>query len=145
MFSVRVFTAPLGSGFQLCSVLGLHIHRLLSSLAGTFRCSSRAELIDFQLPNSKKVKKSMLFYGRLSVGQSVLVSSPRPDFCCCQKVAGLPIWGALSGERTGLPFTIAAGSSQRNHSRVRVPPDSWPYFTVSDNAQSTYVTSARNA
>jgi hypothetical protein len=37
MFSVTVFTALLGSGFQQCSVLGFHIQRLLSSLAGTFQ------------------------------------------------------------------------------------------------------------
>jgi hypothetical protein len=32
-------------------------------------------------------------------------------------------------ERTGLSYTIAAGLCQRSHSRVRVPRDSWPYFT----------------
>jgi hypothetical protein len=30
-------------------------------------------------------------------------------------------------------FTIAAGLCQRSHSRVRIPRDSWPYFTVSDS------------
>jgi hypothetical protein len=43
------------------------------------------------------------------------------------------MWGALSDERTGLPFTIAAGPRQRSHSWVQVPRDSWPYFTVSDS------------
>jgi hypothetical protein len=42
------------------------------------------------------------------------------------------MWSALSDERTGLSFTIAAGSRQRSHSRVRVPRNSRPYFTVSD-------------
>jgi hypothetical protein len=42
------------------------------------------------------------------------------------------MWGALSDERTGLSFTITAGTSQRSHSRVPVPWDSRPYFTVSD-------------
>jgi hypothetical protein len=42
------------------------------------------------------------------------------------------MWGALSVERTGLSFTIAAGPSQRSHSRVRAPWDSRSYFTVSD-------------
>jgi hypothetical protein len=41
------------------------------------------------------------------------------------------IWCALSDERTGLSFTLAAGPRQRSHFRVRVPYDSWPYFTVS--------------
>jgi hypothetical protein len=36
-------------------------------------------------------------------------------------------------ERMGLSFTIAAGPRQRGHSRVRVPRDSWPYFTLSDS------------
>jgi hypothetical protein len=43
------------------------------------------------------------------------------------------MWGALSDERTGLSFTIAAGPRQRSHFRIRVPWDSWPYFTVSDS------------
>jgi hypothetical protein len=43
------------------------------------------------------------------------------------------MWGALSGERTGLPFIIAAGPRQRILSWVRVQRDSWPYFIVSDS------------
>jgi hypothetical protein len=57
----------------------------------------------------------------------------RPDFYYCLRLAGLLIWGALSDERTGLSFTIAAGSRQRSHSCFRVPRASWPYFTVSDS------------
>jgi hypothetical protein len=45
----------------------------------------------------------------------------------------LLMWGALSDERTGLSFIIAAGPRQRSHSRVRVPWNSLPYFTVSDS------------
>jgi hypothetical protein len=56
----------------------------------------------------------------------------RPDFYYSRTVAGLLMWGALSDERTGLSFTIAAGSSQWSHSQVWVPWDSRPYFTVSD-------------
>jgi hypothetical protein len=56
----------------------------------------------------------------------------RPDFCYHRIFAGLLMWGALSDERTGLSFTIAAGPSQRSHSQVRAPWDSRPYFTVSD-------------
>jgi hypothetical protein len=48
--------------------------------------------------------------------------------------------GALSDEITGLPFTIAASPRQRTHSRVRVPGDSWPYFTVSDSRPPTWRT-----
>jgi hypothetical protein len=60
------------------------------------------------------------------------VWSLQPDFYCCQRVAGLLIWGALSDDRTGLSFTIAPGFRQRSHFRVRVPWDTWPYITVSD-------------
>jgi hypothetical protein len=57
----------------------------------------------------------------------------RPDFYYCQTIAGLLMWGALSDERMALSFTIAAGSRQYSHFRVRDPWDSWPYFTVSDS------------
>jgi hypothetical protein len=57
----------------------------------------------------------------------------RPDSYYCQTVAALLKWGALSDERTGLSFTIAAGPRQRSHSLVRVPWNSRPYFTVSDS------------
>jgi hypothetical protein len=55
-----------------------------------------------------------------------------PDFYYRRTVAGLLMWSALFDERTGLSFTIAAGSSQRSHSLVRAPLDSRPYFTASD-------------
>jgi hypothetical protein len=63
----------------------------------------------------------------------------RPDFYCRTEygirltVTFLIPWGALSDERTSLSFTIAAGSCQRSHSRIRVPWDSRPYFTVTDS------------
>jgi hypothetical protein len=57
----------------------------------------------------------------------------RPDFCYCQTVASLLMWGALSDERTGLSFAIAADPQQRSHSQVPIPWDSRPYFTVSDS------------
>jgi hypothetical protein len=55
---------------------------------------------------------------------------PRQDFYYCQTAVGLLMWDALSDERTGISFIIEAGPRQRSHSRVRVPLDSWPYFTV---------------
>jgi hypothetical protein len=57
----------------------------------------------------------------------------RPDFYYCHTVTGLLMWGALSDERTGLSFTTAAGPRQCSYFRVRVPLNSWPYFTVSDS------------
>jgi hypothetical protein len=81
--------------------------------------------------------KSKLCYDRRSVGQSVLVSSTHlgltTRFLLVETVAGLLMWDALSDERTGLPFTIAAGPRQRVLSWVRVPRESWPYFTVSNS------------
>jgi hypothetical protein len=61
----------------------------------------------------------------------------RPDFYYCQTVAGLLMWCALSDERTGLPFRIAAGPRQRSHFRVRVL---WvsSYFTDSDSRLPFY-------
>jgi hypothetical protein len=43
-----------------------------------------------------------------------------PDFYYCQTVAGFLMWGALSDERTGMSFTIAAGPRQLIHFRVPV-------------------------
>jgi hypothetical protein len=47
---------------------------------------------------------------RRSVGQSNKTPTwgLRPDFYYCQTVGGLLMWGAVSDERTGLSFTIAA-------------------------------------
>jgi hypothetical protein len=62
----------------------------------------------------------------------------RPDFYCRTEYARrltvtfLVPWGALSDERTGLSFVCAAGPCQRSLSRVLVPLDLQPYFTVSD-------------
>jgi hypothetical protein len=42
------------------------------------------------------------------------------------------MWGALSDERTGQPFTIDAAPRQRSR-WVQVPQNLWPYFTVSDS------------
>jgi hypothetical protein len=59
---------------------------------------------------------SLLLACYLPAGQSASLSwcqAPiwdlRPEFYYYQTVAGLLMWGALSDERTGLPFTSAAG------------------------------------
>jgi hypothetical protein len=71
-------------------------------------------------------------------GQSVSLSRNKhpsvglgPDSYHCERFACLLMWSALSDERTGLSFTIAASPRQGSHSRVQVPWDSWPYFTIS--------------
>jgi hypothetical protein len=52
-------------------------------------------------------------------------------FITCVTVTVLFLLGALSDERAGLSFVFAAGPCQRSLSRVRVPWDPRPYFTVS--------------
>jgi hypothetical protein len=84
--------------------------------------------------------KSKSCYDRRSAGQFVLVSSTHlvltTRFLLLSDSCGLFIWGAHSDERTGLPFTTAAGPRQRSHFWVWVPRDSWPYFTVLDSRLS---------
>jgi hypothetical protein len=59
-------------------------------------------------------------------------SGAQDQISISQAAAGLLMWGALSDERTGLSFVIAAGPRQRSHTRVlRVPQDSWLYFSAS--------------
>jgi hypothetical protein len=74
--------------------------------------------------------KSKLCYDQRSVGQSVLVSSTHLELTNrLLSAADLLMWDALTGERTGLSFTLAAGPRQRGQPWVRVPPS--PYFTFS--------------
>jgi hypothetical protein len=77
----------------------------------TLKSSREIDRLGF--PSTKYSSQSR--YGRQSVGQSVLVSSPiwgpRPDFCYCQTVAVLFMWGSPSDERTGLSFTALKISS----------------------------------
>jgi hypothetical protein len=54
-------------------------------------------------------------------------------FITCVTVTVLFLWAALSDGRTSLSFAIATGPRQRSHFRVRVPLDTWPYFTLSDS------------
>jgi hypothetical protein len=62
----------------------------------------------------------------------------RPDLYYCHIVAGLLMWGVLPVERTRLYFAIAADPRQRSYSRVQVPLNSRPYFTVSDQRLPFY-------
>jgi hypothetical protein len=58
---------------------------------------------------------------RPTVSLSVCVGVKHPSgaqdqiFFYCQTVVGLLTWRALSDERTGLPFNITDGPSQRSH------------------------------
>jgi hypothetical protein len=125
--------------------MGSSYHGLIPFLSLFCGCQSRRpgsiqfRLIGWRLETRfdyYSESKSKLCYDRRSVGQSVLASSTHLELTTrfiLLSVAGLLMWGALSDDRKGLPFTIVAGPRQRSHSRVRVPRDSWPYFTVSDS------------
>jgi hypothetical protein len=53
------------------------------------------------------------------------------DFCYCQTVTDLFMWGTHSDETTGLSFITSAGPRQRSHSSVCLLRDSLPNCTVS--------------
>jgi hypothetical protein len=52
----------------------------------------------------------------------------RPNCYFCQTVPDMLMWSALSDERTGLSFTIAAGPCQRSH-LLRLAGLGWRYST----------------
>jgi hypothetical protein len=85
-----------------------------------------------QLRSQVKVKVTL----RLTVRQSVSLGvEPHLGlmtriYYCLTVTVFLFLWGA-SDERTGLSFVYASGSCQRSLSRIRVPLDSRPYFTIS--------------
>jgi hypothetical protein len=60
-------------------------------------------------------------------------SGANDEIFISQTFADLLMWGALSDEKMGLSFTIAAGPRQCSHSRVRDPWYSRQYFTVPDS------------
>jgi hypothetical protein len=81
-----------------------------------------------EIPSISKIKVKVTL--RLTSSQSVSLGwCSLPDICYSLTVTVLFLRG---DERTGLCFVYDAGPRQFNLSRVRVPWDSWRYFTVSE-------------
>jgi hypothetical protein len=76
-------------------------------------------------PSYSQVKVKVTL--RLTVSQSVSLGI----YLLVWQLRSCFLWGVFSDERTGLSFLYAAGPCQRSVSRVRVPWDLRPYFTVS--------------
>jgi hypothetical protein len=78
-----------------------------------------------------------LYDWRFTANQLVLAPTPwdtRPViFFSTEHLRSKSLCNILSDQRMGLSFTIVAGPLHHSHSQVRVPLDSWPYFTVSDS------------
>jgi hypothetical protein len=102
--------------------------------SGYWQCSSRLLITysDLRLTQSQNYVTTDGLSASFSWSQAP-IWGPWLDFYYCQTVPGLLMWGSLSDERSDLSFTIPTGPCQRNHSRVRVPRDSWWYFTVSES------------
>jgi hypothetical protein len=78
----------------------------------------------------------LLYDWRFTANQFILAPSPlritTSNFFLTEPLRSQFLCNVLSGKRMGLSFTTAAGRRQCSHSRIRVPRDSWPYFTNSD-------------
>jgi hypothetical protein len=103
------------------------------------------------LPLEQGKLKSKLCYDLRSVGQYIAESGSHLEpitrlFSSVLTIAGVLMPGALSDGKTGLQFTpaIASGPCQSSHSRVRVPQNSRPYFTVSFETPNSLFISFRN-
>jgi hypothetical protein len=95
-----------------------------------FRRLLRLEVFD---PASTRVKLKVKVRVtlRLTVGQSVSLGVEPRLGLMTRYLLLFDSYGLVS-ERAALSFVYAAGPRQPSHSGVRVPCDSWPYFTVSN-------------
>jgi hypothetical protein len=86
------------------------------------------------LPESES---ELLYDWRFTADQFVLATSPlRPHgqqfFFRLNTCFHSPYVTSFLTREWGLLLTSAAGHRQRSHSRIRLPRDSWPYFTLSN-------------
>jgi hypothetical protein len=97
------------------------IHLLLSPELDPTQTNSSAELSQLTTESeseSESVSESYVTTNAHSASLSwnkAPIWGLRSDFCYCQTVAGLFMWGALPDEWTGLSFTIVASPRQRSH------------------------------
>jgi hypothetical protein len=132
------------------------LHRLIPFLPLFCNCKFwRLSLIPRSYPGRLASRNStlhslLLFYNRLSLSLMLRPTVSRPVCLGIKHPSGaydqiffsvrnmeyvwqfLIPWVTLSDERMGLSFVCAAGPCQRSLSRVLVPWDFRPYFTVSD-------------
>jgi hypothetical protein len=131
------FTIPINYDSSQSMTVYDSLHSLLDHERLLFHCDQWRTTSVWRTTPTKNLLSSESESYVTTKGQSASLSwnkAPiwglRPDFYCC---LGFLMWGDLSDERTDLPFAIAAGPRQRSHSRLWVPWDSQPYFTVSDS------------
>jgi hypothetical protein len=115
-------------------------NRSMYNICARFMLSCGAAILDDQrerhgLSLSLSLSKSLML--RPTVSRPVCLGAKHPSgaydqvFLTCVTVTGVFLWGALSDERSGLSFLYAAGPCPRSLSRIQVPWDLRPYFTVS--------------
>jgi hypothetical protein len=87
VFSITVFITLLGSSFQGCNILGIHVQWFLPSLAGTFQL----QLLSWTnwLPTAKLTHKSKICYDWQSV--SLPWSNPHLEL----KIRFLLLWNSF--------------------------------------------------
>jgi hypothetical protein len=108
---------------------GTHDHTLLSQIRDSPNLEGQ---------NDQSQESELLYDWWFTADQFLLVTIPfrlmtSMFFSQTERLRLYSLRNILSDERMGLPFTIAVGYRQHSHSRVQVPRDSWPYFTVSDS------------
>jgi hypothetical protein len=118
----------LGSGFQRWTLTFLWVPELSSASAVSFQQQRLNHSSSLIVTQSQSQSQSDI----ATDGQSVSHMGFMTRYLLLFDSYGLVFVGALSGERTDLSFLHAAGLCQRSLSRVRVPWDSRPYFTVAD-------------
>jgi hypothetical protein len=92
----------------------------------------RLPSLSFLVRVKVRLRVRIIYDWRFTDNQFVLVPSPlRPttSIFSTESFRLQSLCYILSSERLSLSFTIATGPRKSSNSRVRVPRDSWPYFT----------------